>query len=302
MASPAQEPVSDEAVANFDAASPLSALIRTYNSGEKLEACLKSLEAQTLPPRQIVVVDSGSTDRTLAIARSHGCDILSYPRDTSFHYSRAINLGMQQVMHPMALIVSSHVCLPIPSTLEVMRTLLVDNPDACAASICRVVHPRDGQGDACVGLTEHLDWRCVTHSDFLEEYATGAISNSCNLIRKRDWMEKKFSEEIPRCEDQEWLVYFLRRGRTAARILSPPIIYDNPYYTDEKKVLDSITMAQYGISPSLTKRGYLIDLARQALLAVRHRHWARARRHGRLLFGLLCVKIGLGRRMPSGYA
>ncbi|MDZ4165817.1 MAG: glycosyltransferase family 2 protein [Smithellaceae bacterium] len=49
---------------------PLSVAIITKNEAEKLPACLASVSFA----EQVVVVDSGSTDATLEIARNFGCD------------------------------------------------------------------------------------------------------------------------------------------------------------------------------------------------------------------------------------
>ncbi|MCS3754378.1 hypothetical protein GGP79_002342 [Salinibacter ruber] len=142
---------------------------------------------------------------------------------------------MRAVNHPLVLILSSHVYLPVSHTLETLCSLLVEHPDACAASICREVTgantPRSQDGD----VTEHVDWKKVTHSDFVENYPFGAISNSCNMVWKENWETRHFNEEIPRCEDQEWLFSMLKRGQSAIRILSPPILYDNPYHSERKE-------------------------------------------------------------------
>jgi glycosyltransferase involved in cell wall biosynthesis len=52
---------------------PLSVAIITLNAGSALEACLASVRFAD----EIVLVDSGSTDDTLAIARTHGARVLS---------------------------------------------------------------------------------------------------------------------------------------------------------------------------------------------------------------------------------
>ena len=54
----------------------ISVLILTFNEEENLPFCLESLEA--IKPH-VFIVDSGSTDRTLDIARQHGCTILKNP-------------------------------------------------------------------------------------------------------------------------------------------------------------------------------------------------------------------------------
>jgi Glycosyltransferases involved in cell wall biogenesis len=52
---------------------PLSVAIITRNKEENIRACLKSVSFAG----QIVLVDSGSTDKTLEIAAEFGCEIYS---------------------------------------------------------------------------------------------------------------------------------------------------------------------------------------------------------------------------------
>ncbi len=55
---------------------PLSVIILTYNEEDNLPACLESLKGLDC---EIFVVDSGSTDRTVEIARSAGAKIAEHP-------------------------------------------------------------------------------------------------------------------------------------------------------------------------------------------------------------------------------
>ena len=57
---------------------PITVIIPTYNEEVNLEACLRSLVDWA---GDVHIVDSGSTDRTLEIARSYGVGILSHPYD-----------------------------------------------------------------------------------------------------------------------------------------------------------------------------------------------------------------------------
>ena len=65
----------------------LAVVILTYNEELNLPACLESLEGLDC---DLVVVDSASTDRTVAIARQHGAQVLSHPFEShvqQWHWS-----------------------------------------------------------------------------------------------------------------------------------------------------------------------------------------------------------------------
>jgi glycosyltransferase involved in cell wall biosynthesis len=49
----------------------ISIIIPVFNEADHLQRCLSTIEAQTLTPYEIVVVDNNSTDDTVRIARTH---------------------------------------------------------------------------------------------------------------------------------------------------------------------------------------------------------------------------------------
>jgi glycosyltransferase involved in cell wall biosynthesis len=273
----------------------ITALIRTYNSERTLPRCLRSLEAQSHSPEHVVVVDSGSTDDTLSIARSHGAETVHYPSDEAFNYSRAINVGMKRVDTEYTLIVSSHVSLPDPATLQILTGLLREDDRRCAASI------RGMADSAEEAKTGDLQWETVTADNFVSRYGGIAISNSCNLIPTVLWHQNAFDEDIPRCEDQKWLQCYLDRGRTAVRLTRPQIVYNNPYYNDTKEVRDLITLAEHGINPTLTEWSSLVRRARSALSALPQADWDRFIYETRVLLGLLLVRLGVKTGVTSKY-
>ncbi|AIF45786.1 glycosyltransferase family 2 protein [Dyella japonica] len=56
---------------------PLSVVIITYNNADTLDACLSRVDWA----EEIVVLDSGSTDDTVAIAQRHGARVATHPFD-----------------------------------------------------------------------------------------------------------------------------------------------------------------------------------------------------------------------------
>ena len=65
------------------------------NEGERLRRCLESLSGRA---RAIVYVDSGSTDGSVALARSAGADAVELDPDSPFTAARARNAGFDRLM------------------------------------------------------------------------------------------------------------------------------------------------------------------------------------------------------------
>jgi len=54
-------------------------VIPALNEEKLIGACLRSLRAQTVPPAEIIVLDNGSTDRTVEIAKKYADKVLILP-------------------------------------------------------------------------------------------------------------------------------------------------------------------------------------------------------------------------------
>ena len=66
------------------AAPTLTVAVLTHNEAHRIEACLKSAAFAD----QVLVVDSGSTDDTVALARGLGAEVHSYPDWQGFAVQR----------------------------------------------------------------------------------------------------------------------------------------------------------------------------------------------------------------------
>jgi glycosyltransferase involved in cell wall biosynthesis len=70
----------------------VSIIVPTYNSQNTLEKCLTSIRNQTYKNIQTIVVDNGSTDRTVEIARQYGAEVHIL---VGVERSRQINYGVK---------------------------------------------------------------------------------------------------------------------------------------------------------------------------------------------------------------
>ena len=70
----------------------VSIIIPTYNSERTIRQCLESIKNQTYPNIEIIVVDGGSTDQTVEIAKSLGAKVIVSDIPNR---SRQINVGVK---------------------------------------------------------------------------------------------------------------------------------------------------------------------------------------------------------------
>jgi GT2 family glycosyltransferase len=87
----------------------VSAIIPTWNRAALVESLLTNLAEQTRPPEEIIVVDNGSKDETLAIARRMGAGVIAFPENRGF--AVAVNEGIQRSTGEWILILNNDVRL-----------------------------------------------------------------------------------------------------------------------------------------------------------------------------------------------
>lgn len=73
----------------------ISVIIPTLNAEKDLPALLKTLTAQTVPPEEIIVVDSESADRTVAIAKKNGAKVLHVARK-DFDHGKTRDMALRE--------------------------------------------------------------------------------------------------------------------------------------------------------------------------------------------------------------
>lgn len=110
---------------------PVSVVIVTHDSAAVLETCLGHLEKQIIPAREIIVVDSGSSDTAYLqeVACLPGRRLIS---TTNIGYGCANNLGFQQVTggkEGMVIFLNPDTFLP-PDFIAQAAAILLENPGA----------------------------------------------------------------------------------------------------------------------------------------------------------------------------
>ena len=91
---------------------PVSIIIPTFNEEHFLPKLLLSLQNQSMQPKEIIVADAFSVDKTKAIAKTFGCKITSGGLP-----AKARNNGVKRATQPIFLFLDADVVLP-PHFLE----------------------------------------------------------------------------------------------------------------------------------------------------------------------------------------
>lgn len=72
----------------------LTVVIASLNGARGVDRCLRALAAQSIRPRlEILVIDDGSTDDTVSVARAHGVTVLSHPSNLGIAAARNTGLN-----------------------------------------------------------------------------------------------------------------------------------------------------------------------------------------------------------------
>ena len=126
----------------------ISAIVPVWNGRELLARLLATLEAQSRPAAELLIVDNGSTDGAPEMARERGARVIAMGRNAGF--AAAVNRGISEAVHPLVAILNSDVELA-PDYLE---KLAAANAPFATGKILSPAGVLDGTFDlTCRGAT-----------------------------------------------------------------------------------------------------------------------------------------------------
>lgn len=174
----------------------VSIVIRTLNEEKYLEELLEAISCQksTLFEIETVIVDSGSTDKTLEIADRYKCRITHISKE-EFTFGRSLNLGSNFADGDILVYVSGH-CIPVN--------------DCWVDELCKPIV--DGVSSYVYGGQVGRDTTKFSEIQLFKKYfpafskvpQKGFFINNANAaISRNAWKIYKFNEEITGLEDME---------------------------------------------------------------------------------------------------
>jgi len=213
-------------VGNTSAPLGVSVVIRALNEAQFLPQCLRQIQSQQINlPVEIILVDSGSSDDTVAIAESFGCKVVHIAK-VDFSFGRALNVGIQQASYSIVVAISAH-CIPVGKRW-----------------LGRLVSPLlKGISDMAYG--SHLAGRGSRSSEinyFHEKFCHCSgiknkplLNNGNSAFLRQLWEARPFNEQLPAQEDMEFALWHMTHSQAKLYFCSQSKVLH--YHNDRNKTL-----------------------------------------------------------------
>ncbi len=179
-----------------------SILIRTKNEEKGLGPTLEGVFAQSVDPHEVLVLDSGSTDRTLEVAARYPVKILHLD-PAEWGYSHALNVLAEHASGEILVCLSAH-CVPLDG--EWLAKLLRHFDDPSVAAAWGPGRP-PGKPFPPPGPPVRQEPGSYT----LATRGFG-LSNGNSALRRALWQQFPFDVDVPAAEDKAWGREAMRRG------------------------------------------------------------------------------------------
>ena len=194
-----------------------SIIIRAYNEEKHIGRLLEGIRQQTLQDVDVILVDSGSTDETVAVTESFGVRIVRIP-PAEFTFGRSLNFGVRAARRELVVIASAHVYPVYPDWLE---TLL--RPFAEGEKVALTYGKQRGPVTAKYSEQQiYHQW----YPDASKAQQETAFCNNANAaIRRSLWEKNPYDETLTGLEDLAWAKWAKDSGYAISYVAEAEIIH-----------------------------------------------------------------------------
>lgn len=181
-----------------------SILIRAFNEQKHIGNLLAAIRRQRYKDYEIVLVDSGSTDRTLEIA-SADCDTVMHIESRNFTFGYSLNVGCENSKGEYIAIVSAHA---IPRDDFWLEKLV----EPFVRSTVAMVYGRH-IGAQETKYSERRDFARLFDDRPRRSEAPHFYANNANsAVRRSLWREHPWDDFLTGLEDISWARHFIGKG------------------------------------------------------------------------------------------
>ncbi len=194
----------------------ISIVIRACNEEKHIAQLLEGITRQSLKDVEIILVDSGSTDRTLEIAAKYPVKVVHIqPQDFTFGYS--LNQGIAQSPGELIVIASAHVYPVYPDWLECLLAPFNDPQVALTYGKQR--------GNSVNKFSEQQIFQ-HWYPDQSQAHQLHPFCNNANAaIRRSLWESFNYDETLPGLEDLEWAHRIMAQGYAISYVAEAEVVH-----------------------------------------------------------------------------
>jgi glycosyltransferase involved in cell wall biosynthesis len=195
---------------------PCSIVIRAYNEEKHIGKLLSGIQMQDYPKKEIILVDSGSIDRTIAIASDYGAKIVQISSE-EFTFGKSLNTGISAASGEIIVIISAH-CYPV-------------YPDWLSQLIAPF---SDDQVAVCYGKQRGAESNHFSEHQFFQNFFPDVSQpnqgqpfthNANAAIRKSLWIKHSYDENLTGLEDLAWSSWAKQEGFRIVYVSEAEIIH-----------------------------------------------------------------------------
>lgn len=180
-----------------------SIIIRSYNEEKHIARLLEGIARQTVRDVEVILVDSGSQDKTVEIAQRYAVRVVRI-KPEEFTFGRSLNLGIQAANGEFLVFASAHVYPVYPDWLE---SLLAPFADPNIA----LVYGKQRGGETTKYSEEQIFASWFPEST--QEYQDSPFCNNANAaVRRALALEHPYNETLPGLEDLDWASRMMQTG------------------------------------------------------------------------------------------
>lgn len=197
----------------------VSVVVRALNEEKWLGQALRACKAQVLKSGreiELILVDSGSTDGTISIARANGARIAHIQKE-EFTFGRSLNLGCEAARGDILVFISAH-C--IPATTDWLESLIAPIENG----LCDYAYGRQ-LGHAISRFSER---QVFAHyfGEVSRVPQQGFFCNNANsAIRADTWRKYRFDEAATGLEDMVLAKAIVSAGGRIGYVAEAPVVH-----------------------------------------------------------------------------
>jgi len=193
-----------------------SIILRAFNEEKHIGRLLSGILEQKMSAVEIILVDSGSTDATLAIASRYPVRVLMIPSE-EFTFGRSLNIGCAAARGEFIVLSSAHVYPVYPDWLERLLAPFEDEKVA-------LVYGKQ-RGNKTTRFSEHQIY-AKWFPEISKPHQEIPFCNNANAaIRRSLWQMRPYDEELPGLEDLDWATWAMEKGFHIAYAAEAEIIH-----------------------------------------------------------------------------